>query len=424
MMEKKPSLESNYWAAQERYAQLGVSTEKALGQLAEVSISLHCWQGDDVGGFEPCSQGLAGSGLQVTGLYPGRARTLAELRSDLLQAYRLIPGHHRLNLHAMYGDFEAQPVDRDGIAVEHFQSWTEWARLHKLKLDFNATCFGHPMAGSGFTLSHPDASVRNFWIEHVRRCRAISAAIGKFQASPCIHNLWIPDGSKDTTVERFAHRLRLKQSLDKIFEDIFSPEDMKDALESKLFGIGSESFVVGSFDFYMGYAARSGKMLCLDMGHYHPTESVADKVSAVLQFPPELLLHISRGIRWDSDHVVILNDEVKDLMMEVVRAEALDRVHLALDFFDASMNRVGAWVIGARAVLKAVLWALLEPVEMLREFEGKKDFFQRLAVLEDAKTLPVGAVWDHYCLKSGVPTDQIWISEVLKYERDVLSKRP
>ncbi len=423
MKDKDSYFESEYQQAQERYARLGVSTEKVLDELAKVSISMHCWQGDDVSGFESRSPGLESSGLQVTGLYPGKARTLDELRSDLLQAYRLIPGRHRLNLHAMYGDFKGQRVDRDVIAVEHFQSWMEWARQHKLNLDFNATCFGHSLAKSGFTLSHPDARVRNFWIEHVRRCRAISAAVGEFQASPCIHNLWIPDGSKDTSVERFAHRLRLKQSLDTIFEDIFSPEFMLDALESKLFGIGSESFVVGSFDFYLSYAAQSGKMLCLDTGHFHPTESVADKVSAVLQFFPELLLHISRGIRWDSDHVVILNDELKDLLMEVVRAEVLDRVHLALDYFDASMNRVGAWVIGARALLKAVLWALLEPVEMLREFEAKGDFFQRLAVLEDAKTLPAGPVWNYYCLKSGVPTDQNWISEVLKYEQDVLSKR-
>ncbi len=422
-MEKKTSLESEYLAVQERYAQLGVSTDAALSQLAGVSISLHCWQGDDVGGFESRDQRLEGSGLQVTGHYPGKARTLDELRSDLCQAYQLIPGHHRLNLHAMYGDFGGKPVDRDRIAPEHFQSWMEWARLQKLNLDFNATCFGHPLAESGFTLSHRKASVRNFWIDHVRRCRAVSAAMGRFQAAPCIHNLWIPDGSKDITVERYAHRFRLKQSLDMIFEDNFPPEFMKDALESKLFGIGSESFVVGSFDFYMGYAAHTGKMLCLDMGHYHPTESVADKISAILQFSDELLLHISRGIRWDSDHVVVLNDDVKDLMAEVIRAQALDRVHLALDFFDASMNRLGAWVIGARAVLKAVLWALLEPTDTLRRYEQAGDFFQRLAFLEDAKTLPAGAVWDYHCHKNGVPGDQDWISEVLRYERDVLSKR-
>jgi L-rhamnose isomerase len=413
----------DYDEARERYAALGVSTEEALERLSRVSLSLHCWQGDDVGGFEHHDQGLAGSGIQVTGRYPGKARSLAELRQDLTQAFALIPGSQRLNLHAMYGDFGGSAVDRDRIEPRHFQSWRDWAGQERLQLDFNATCFAHPLAESGFTLSHRDASIREFWIEHVKHCRAISMALGEAQSSPCIHNLWIPDGAKDITLDRFRHRQLLKESLDRIYAVEYPAERMKDALESKLFGIGSESFVVGSHEFYMGYTLTGGKMLCLDTGHFHPTESVADKISAVLVFSNELLLHVSRGVRWDSDHVVILNDEVRDLMAELVRADALDRVHIALDFFDAGMNRIGAWVIGARAVLKALLLALLEPAQRLRQHEVEGDFFQRLALLEDVRALPYGAVWDFHCLAQEVLPDQAWIAEVLRYEQDVLSRR-
>ncbi len=415
--------ERAYTEARDRYAALDVSTGEALERLSRISLSLHCWQGDDVGGFEAHGQDLEGSGLQVTGQYPGKARSLAELRQDLNHAYALIPGSHRLNLHAMYGDFGGNTVDRDRIEPRHFQSWMDWAGQEGLKLDFNATCFAHPQAESGLTLSHRDASVREFWIQHVKQCRAISAAMGEAQSSPCLHNLWIPDGAKDITVDRYALRKLLKESLDRIYAVTYSAARMKDALESKLFGIGSESFVVGSHEFYMGYTLSSGKMLCLDTGHFHPTESVADKVSAVLVFSDELLLHVSRGVRWDSDHVVILNDEVRDLMAELVRAGALDRVHSALDFFDAGMNRIGAWVIGARAVLKALLLALLEPLPRLRRHEEDGDHFQRLALLEDIQTLPFGAVWDYHCLSQGVPPDQTWIAEVLRYEQDVLSRR-
>ncbi len=415
--------ERAYAEARDRYAEIDVSTDEALDRLGRTSLSLHCWQGDDVGGFEAREQDVVGGGLQVTGHHPGKARTLPELRQDLSQAYALIPGSHRLNLHAMYGDFGGEGVDRDRIEPRHFQSWLDWAGQEGLKLDFNATCFAHPKADSGFTLSHRDSSVREFWIEHVKRCRSIAAAMGEAQAGPCLHNLWIPDGAKDITVDRFAHRMLLKGSLDRIFSVTYPDTLMKDALESKLFGIGSESYVVGSHEFYLGYTQNSGKMLCLDTGHFHPTESVADKVSAVLVFSEELLLHVSRGVRWDSDHVVILNDEVRDLMAELVRADALDRVHIGLDFFDAAMNRVGAWVIGARAVLKALLLALLEPLPRLRLHEKEGDHFQRLALLEDIRTLPAGAVWDYHCLSQGVPPDQDWISEALRYERDVLSRR-
>jgi L-rhamnose isomerase len=422
-MDASNRIEKTYREAEERYAEIGVLTERILERMDGVSLSLHCWQGDDVGGFESARPGLEGSGLQVTGRHPGKARNLSELRSDLKQAYALIPGSHRLNLHAMYGDFAGRHVDRDRIGTEHFQSWIDWARQEKLALDFNATCFAHPKAESGFTLSHKDPEVREFWITHVLQCRAISADIGEYQSSPCLHNLWIPDGSKDLTSQRFVHRRRLKESLDRIFTVEYPPSNMKDALESKLFGIGSESFVVGSHDFYLAYALLRGKMVCLDTGHFHPTESVADKVSSLLQFWEELLLHISRGIRWDSDHVVILDDEVKDLLAEVVRADALERVHFALDFFDASMNRVGAWVIGARAVLKAVLLALLEPRERLVQHEQDGDLFQRLALEEDVKTLPFGAVWDYWCLRRQVPQDQAWPAEILRYQREVLIRR-
>jgi len=412
-----------YMEARDRYAALGVSTDEALERLRRASLSLHCWQGDDVGGFEPCELGLEGSGIQVTGRYPGKARTLAELRQDLQQAFALIPGSHRLNLHAMYGDFGGSAVDRDRIDPRHFQGWRDWAAQEGLKLDFNATCFAHPLAESGFTLSHRDPSIREFWIEHVKRCRAISEYLGEAQSSACVHNLWIPDGAKDITIDRLLHRRLLKESLDRVYAVEYPDTRMKDALESKLFGIGSESFVVGSHEFYMGYTLTSGKMLCLDTGHFHPTESVADKISALLVFSDELLLHVSRGIRWDSDHVVILNDEIRDLMTELVRADALDRVHIALDFFDAGMNRIGAWVIGARAVLKALLLALLEPTIRLRQHEEEGDFFQRLALLEDTRSLPSGAVWDYHCLTREVLPDQEWIAEVLRYERDVLSQR-
>jgi len=420
---KPGRIEQAYMLAQELYADHGVDTDKALKKLADISISLHCWQGDDVGGFERPGAGLTDGGLQVTGSHPGKARTIDELRADLHRAFALIPGAHRLNLHAMYGEFAGRTVDRNEIAADHFRGWVDWAKQEKLKLDFNATCFSHPKAADGFTLSHREKSIRKFWIEHVTRCRKISAFIGREMKSACLHNLWIPDGSKEVPVDRLAHRSLLKDSLDEIFAVDFSPAQMKDSLESKLFGIGSEAFVVGSHEFYLGYALSKGKMVCLDLGHFHPTESIADKISGILPFAPGLVFHLSRGIRWDSDHVVTFNDDIQAVAEEIVRCRALDRVHIALDYFDASLNRVGAWVIGARATLKAFLYALLLPEEKLRASERAHDNFGRLSLREEAKALPLGAVWDQHCLRADVPPGSDWLEEVSRYEREVLSRR-
>ena len=417
------SIRKSYELAREQYAAMGVDTELVLRTLAGVSLSLHCWQGDDVGGFEKPAAALSGGGIQVTGNFPGKARSIEELRADLKQAYTLIPGHHRLNLHAIYGEFGGKLVDRDQITPAHFAGWIEWAKQEQLKLDFNSTCFSHPKSDDGFTLSHRNKDVRDFWIEHVRRCRDISAVMGRELRDACIHNLWIPDGCKDHPVDRFLHRALLKESLDKIFEQSYPAGEMKDAVESKLFGIGSEAFVVGSHEFYMGYGLSRKKMVCLDMGHFHPTESVADKISSMLQFFDEILLHVSRGVRWDSDHVVIMNDDVRNLAEEIIRADALSRVNIALDYFDGSINRIGAWVIGARSTLKALLSALLEPREKLRIAESMGDNFGRLALLEEARLMPLGAVWDYYCTTASVPTGEEWIAEVHRYEKDVLRKR-
>ena len=416
-------IEKSYREAQQRYGRMGVDTDRALQTLEEVSLSLHCWQGDDVSGFERPGAKLEGGGLQVTGNYPGKARSIDELRMDLKTAYSLIPGQHRLNLHAIYGEFGGKPVDRDEITPEHYKGWMDWAKNENLKLDFNATCFSHPKADSGFTLSCKDEGIREFWIEHVKLCRQISALMGRELGSPCIHNLWIPDGTKDKPVDRWSHRALLKDSLDEIFAVEYDPAETKDSVESKLFGIGSESFVAGSHEFYMGYAISRNIMLCLDTGHFHPTEAVGDKISSILQFSDEMLLHLSRGVRWDSDHVVILNDELGDVLGEVVRSGNLGRVHIALDYFDASMNRVGAWVIGARAALKGVLIALLEPQAKLREFEDSNNLFARLALMEELKTMPFGAVWDYYCLKRDVPPAELWMEDVKRYEAEVTGKR-
>jgi L-rhamnose isomerase len=417
------TIERSYLSARDKYAERGVDADKALGRLQAISLSLHCWQGDDVGGFEKHAEGLAGSGLQVTGGTPGKARTVEELRADLEQAFALIPGRHRVNLHAMYGEFGDSPVDRNAIEPEHFRGWTEWARRRNLKIDFNATCFAHPKAASGSTLSSRENGTRKFWVDHVKCCRKIAASIGREQQAPCLHNLWIPDGSKDVPTDRFGARAALVKSLDEIYEVEYSPQQMKDSLESKLFGIGSESFVVGSHEFYLGYALTRGKIVCLDLGHFHPTESVADKISAILPFSGEILLHISRGVRWDSDHVVLLNEEVRDLAAEIVRSQALDRIHIALDYFDASFNRIGAWVLGARSMLKGLLIALLEPAERIKELDQGSRTLDRLSLLEELKALPFGAVWDAYCLRNGVPPADEWLREVEAYERRVLSRR-
>jgi L-rhamnose isomerase len=411
-------IEQAYSEARERYAEFGADADRALDVLVSVPLSVHCWQGDDVTGFEANRATLAGSGLAVTGSYPGRARNATELRQDLDKALSLIPGRHRVNLHAMYGEFP-ETADRDTIGPEHYEGWVEWARERGLGLDFNATLFAHSKASSGFTLSSTDEGVRRFWVEHVRRSRDVAAFFGQELDKPCIHNLWIPDGEKDAVVDRWERRCRLRKSLDEAFAYPHSMSHMKDAIEGKLWGIGSESFVVGSYDFYVAYALSRGMMPCLDTGHFHPTESVADKVSALLQFSDELLIHVSRGVRWDSDHVVVFDDTLRELMSEVVRAGALERVHFALDYFDGGMNRVAAWVIGARASLKALLAALLEPAARLREL----DRTGRLALLEQTKTMPLGVIWDQYCLRAGVPPEQDWMADVRQYESEVLSGR-
>ena len=409
--------------AKARYQDLGVNVEDVLAALKHIPVSIHCWQGDDVGGFEAPDAGLSGGGIAVTGNFPGKARSIPELRQDIEKVLSLVPGHHRLNLHAIYGDFGGRKVDRDEIEPAHFESWMDWARGQALKLDFNATCFSHPQASGGLTLSHPDSGVREFWKEHVKRCRAVAARMGEFQGSPCVHNLWIPDGVKDLTVNRLGYRALLKESLDDIFATAYPQEHLVDAVESKLFGIGAESYTVGSHEFYLNWAARNNTLVCLDMGHFHPTESVADKVSAMLLFFPGLLLHVSRPVRWDSDHVVLFDDPVREVMQEVVRSNGLGRTYIALDFFDASINRVGAWVLGLRATLKALLYALLEPIEKLRACEVSGNGFGRLALLEECKTLPFGAVWEEFCERRCAPNDSQAAAAVAAYGRDVLLVR-
>jgi L-rhamnose isomerase len=408
--------------AKERYTEWGVDVEAAMKRLAGITISLHCWQGDDVGGFEGTGQELGG-GLAVTGNYPGKARTPDELRGDLDKTWSLLPGRHRLNLHASYAETGGRKVERNAIGPEHFRNWIEWAKSRRIGMDFNPTYFAHPLAMSGYTLAHPDEAIRRFWVEHGIACRRIGAAIGAALGTPCITNVWIPDGSKESPIDRKGPRRRLTDALDVIFSEPIDPRYNRDAVEGKLFGIGSESYVVGSHEFYFGYAITRHKLLCLDAGHYHPTEVVSDKISAVLQYLDEILLHVSRGVRWDSDHVVVLSDELEAIAQELVRGDYLGRVHIGLDFFDASINRVAAWVIGARSMLKALLLALLEPIETLRRLEADGDNTARLAILEEIKTLPFGAVWDHHCRSQGVPAGRDWLAEVKAYERDVLSRR-
>lgn len=416
-----PSNAQIYSAAQARYADLGVDTEAAMKALSSISISLHCWQGDDVGGFENSGEGLSG-GIAVTGNYPGKARTPDELRADLEMALTLIPGKHRLNLHAFYGEFGGQKVDRNEIQPSHFSGWIDWAKSHGMGMDFNPTCFAHPKAADGFTLSHPEKAIRDFWIEHCIASREIGSVMGKALGSPTVTNVWIPDGFKDTPVDRLSPRERLADSLDQVFAKPLDPAHHLDAVESKLFGIGSESYVVGSHEFYLGYAIKNQKLLCLDAGHFHPTEGIADKLSSVLMFVPEILLHVSRGVRWDSDHVVTLDDALQAIAHELVRNKLLCRTHIGLDFFDASINRIAAWTIGTRNTLKALLIALLEP-PALREAEQSGDYTARLALMEEAKSLPWGAIWDAYCESQNVPAGQAWLAVVKDYESAVLSKR-
>ena len=407
-----------YELARERYAALGIDTEKVLAQLQDFHLSMHCWQADDVAGFE--ATGDLTGGIQATGNYPGKARNIDELRADILKAKSLIPGKHRLNLHEIYGEFGGQKVDRDEVDVKHFQGWMDWSRENDTPLDFNSTSFSHPKSGS-LSLSNPDKAIRDFWIEHTKRCRTIADAMGKNQGDPCIMNVWVHDGCKDQSVNHYMYRALLKDSLDKIFAE--KKDNMKDCIEGKVFGIGLESFTVGSHDFYTAYAAKNGKIPTIDTGHYHPTESPADKVSALLQFVPELMLHVSRPIRWDSDHVTLMDDGTLDLFSEIVRAGALERVHYGLDYFDGAINRIGAYVIGSRAAQKCMLRALLEPTDIIRKYELEGKTAQVLTYLEEAKAMPWGAVYDEFCERNNVPVGESYLKEVEAYEKEVTSKR-
>jgi len=411
-----------FHVASKQFEDWGMDVEHAMDAALAIPISMHCWQGDDVRGFEQAA-GSLGDGLAVTGNYPGRATTPDELRADFECAASLIPGAKRFNLHALYAETDGQRVDRDALEPRHFQRWIDWAKSHQWGLDFNPSFFSHPNASDGFTLSHRDPAVRDFWIAHGIACRRIAAAMGAALGTPCVNNIWIPDGFKDIPADRKAPRERLRDALDTMLADPLSPAPMRDAVECKLFGIGSESYVVGSHEFYLGYAVKNQIALCLDAGHFHPTEGIADKISSVLLWVPHLLLHVSRGVRWDSDHVVILNDELMATAQELVRGGALDRVSIGLDFFDASINRIAAWIIGTRAMRKALLAALLEPYPLLQEAEREGDYTRRLAWIEESKMLPYGMVWDELCRRSDMPVGRAWLDEVRSYESRVLRKR-
>ena len=415
---KTELVEKAYAIAKERYAAIGVDTEKAIEKLMHTQLSLHCWQADDVSGFENAGE-LTG-GIQATGNFPGKARNIDELRADILKAKSYIAGNHRLNLHASYGEFGGKKVDRDEIETKHFEGWIQWAKEHNFKLDFNSTSFSHPKSGN-LSLANPDEGIRRFWIEHTKRARQIADDMGRAQQDPCIMNIWIHDGSKDQTVEKLRYRQLLQKSLDEILAD--KRTHMKDCLEAKLFGIGLESYTVGSYDFYLGYCAKNNVICTLDTGHFVPTESVADKISALLLFVPELMLHVSRPVRWDSDHVTIVNDDTLDLFRELVRADGLNRTHIGLAYFDASINRIGAYVVGARATQKCLLQGLLEPVALLRKYEDEGRLFERLAQLEEDKNMPWGAVYDEFCRRAGVPVGEDFIADIHQYEQDVLLKR-
>lgn len=418
----KEQISTAYEAAKKQYAALGIDVEKALNKLDEISISIHCWQADDVSGFENPDGELSG-GIQTTGNYPGKARSVEELRKDIEKVITLIPGKHRLSLHAIYGDFGGEFVDRDKIEIKHFQSWIDWAKKVDVKLDFNSTFFSHEKSDSGYTLSDFDPEIRRFWKDHLRQCRKIAAEMGKQLGSPCVHNIWIPDGEKDKTVSRYEHRKLLQESLDEVLAEKISTEYLKDCIECKLFGIGSESYVVGSHEFYLAYAVKNNMLLTLDAGHFHPTEGIADKISSVLLFVPEIALHVSRPERWDSDHVVTLTNELYELTQEIVRSGQMDRVNIGLDFFDASINRIGAYVVGIRSTQKALLQALLEPTEKLRNYEKEDKRFQRMAYLEELKSMPWNAVYNYYCYKQNIPVGEDYISEIETYEAEVTSKR-
>ena len=415
-------MEKEFAQAKERYESMGVDVDKALETLKTVPISMHCWQGDDVAGFEG-ADGISDGGIMTTGNYPGRARNGDELRMDIEKVFSLVPGKHRIALHAIYAETGGKAVSREKLQPEHFSRWIDWGKEQGVKFDYNPTFFSHPKASAGFTLASRDKGIRDFWIEHGISSRVIGEALGKALDTTCINNFWVPDGYKDITADRLTHRALLNDSLNEIFSHHVDENYNRDSVESKLFGIGSETYVVGSHEFYTGYAIKNNKILCLDMGHFHPTESIADKVSAVMLFIDELMLHVSRGVRWDSDHVVLFNEDVKALMQEIVRGRYLNRVHIGLDYFDASINRTAAWTIGIRNTIKALLFALLEPHKQLVELEKTGNFTERLALFETIKTLPFGAIWNQYCEMMDVPMDGEWIKEIKLYEKDVLSKR-
>jgi L-rhamnose isomerase len=412
---------SHYEAAKEQYAQHGIDVDQVLSRLEKIKISMHCWQGDDVRGFLNRDQDLTG-GISVTGNYPGAARTPEELRADMEKAFSLIPGKHKVNLHAIYADTE-EKVELDKIEPKHYQKWVDWSKENGLGLDFNPTCFSHEKSKDGFTLSHPNENIRKFWIDHCKASRKIGAYFGEQLGQTCVTNVWVPDGFKDVPADRMAPRQRLKDALDEVFAEELNPAYNLDAVESKLFGLGSEAYVVGSHEFYMGYGIQNNKLICLDAGHFHPTEVISNKLSSLALFTDGILLHVSRPMRWDSDHVVTLDDELIDIGRELVRGDLLGKTHIGLDFFDASINRVAAWVIGTRNTLKALLRAMLDPIEALKQAEVVGDYTTRLALTEEFKSYPFGAVWDYYCAKQGVPVREEWLAVVKTYENEVLLKR-
>ncbi|MCI3196066.1 L-rhamnose isomerase [Bacillus sp. HU-1818] len=412
----------NFERAKQEYEKWGINVEQVLEKIKQVPISIHCWQGDDIEGFEPNKSELSG-GIDVTGNHPGKAHTPEELRRDLEKALSLIPGKHRVNLHAIYAETNGEAVERDELLPRHFEKWVRWAKDRGLGLDFNPTLFSHPKAADGLTLSHPDIEIREFWINHCIACRRIGEYFGRELGTPCLTNIWIPDGYKDIPSDRLTPRKRLKESLDRIFKENISEKHNLDSVESKLFGLGSESFVVGSHEFYLGYALKNNKLCLLDTGHFHPTEAVSNKISAILLYSDKLALHVSRPVRWDSDHVITLDDELREIALEIVRNEALDNVMIGLDFFDASINRVAAWTIGTRNMIKALLYAMLVPNGHLKQLQEEGRFTERLALFEEFKTYPFGAIWDYYCEEMGVPVKEAWLEEVKQYEREVLFKR-
>jgi L-rhamnose isomerase len=421
MTDSENKIQNAYRLAQERYAILGVNTAAALERLEKVAISLHCWQGDDVAGFENPGGQLSG-GIAATGNYPGKARNADELRSDLDVAYRLLPGSHRLNLHAIYLESD-QKVERNEIEPRHFSAWKDWAKANRHGIDFNPTCFSHPKSADGFTLAHRDAGIREFWVEHCIASRKIGEYFGRELGTPAVTNIWIPDGYKDSPADRRTPRELLCESLDTVLAEKIDPRYNLDAVEPKLFGIGSESYVVGSMEFYAAYALSRKILLTLDSGHFHPTETIADKISSLLLYLEQLLLHVSRGVRWDSDHVVTFNDDLQLITQEIVRNDALERIHIGLDYFDASINRVAAWTIGARNTLRALLLALLEPQEMLRQYEIEGDFSSRLALQEELKSMPFSSVWDYYCVQKNVPVGMEFMNVIKAYEQKDLANR-